>query len=78
MQAAADRAIRKWVRPSDAPVAAEALVQPGTGAIKAMAASRRYGRDAKKNEISYNLVADAHTEAASASRPAPPSRSSPC
>ncbi|WP_083501806.1 transglycosylase domain-containing protein [Sphaerimonospora mesophila] len=59
MQAAADRAIRKWVRPSDAPVAAEALVQPGTGAIKAMAASRRYGRDAKKNEISYNLVADA-------------------
>ncbi|MGJ6962932.1 transglycosylase domain-containing protein [Streptosporangium sp. G11] len=59
MQAAADRAIRKWVHPSDNPVAAEALVQPGTGAIKAMAASRTYGRSKAKNEISYNLVADA-------------------
>ncbi|MFC0865801.1 transglycosylase domain-containing protein, partial [Sphaerimonospora cavernae] len=59
MQAAADRAIRKWVRPSDDAVAAEALIQPGTGAIKAMAASRRYGTDKGRNEISYNLVADA-------------------
>ncbi len=59
MQAAADRAIRKWVHPSDKPVAAEALVQPGTGAIKAMAASRPYGRSKARNEISYNLVADA-------------------
>ncbi|MEU8247437.1 transglycosylase domain-containing protein [Nonomuraea sp. NPDC048916] len=59
MQAAADKAIRKWVHPGDAPVASEALVQPGTGAIRAMAASRKYGRDPAKNEISYNLVADA-------------------
>jgi len=59
MQAAADKAIRKWVFPSDSPAAAEALVQPGTGAIKAMAASRKYGRSKAKNEISYNLVADA-------------------
>ncbi|WP_424533336.1 transglycosylase domain-containing protein [Sphaerisporangium viridialbum] len=59
MQAAADKAIREWVRPSDHPVAAEALVQPGTGAIKAMAASRAYGRRGSKNQISYNLVADA-------------------
>ncbi|MEV7969414.1 transglycosylase domain-containing protein [Sphaerisporangium sp. NPDC088356] len=58
-QAAADQAIRKWVHPSDDPVAAEALVQPGTGAIKAMAASRTYGRSRSKNQISYNLVADA-------------------
>ncbi|MET8334837.1 transglycosylase domain-containing protein [Streptosporangium canum] len=58
-QAAADRAIRKWVSPSDDPAAAEALVQPGTGAIKAMAASRTYGRSKARNEISYNLVADA-------------------
>ncbi|MEU8201975.1 transglycosylase domain-containing protein [Streptosporangium sp. NPDC049046] len=59
MQAAADKAIRKLVFPSDNPVAAEALVQPGTGAIKAMAASRKYGRSKAKNEMSYNLVADA-------------------
>ncbi|XVQ86825.1 transglycosylase domain-containing protein [Microbispora siamensis] len=59
MQAAADKAIRKWVHPSDNPVAAEALVQPGTGAIKAMAASRPYGTRKSKNEMSYNLVADA-------------------
>ncbi|NBE97204.1 penicillin-binding protein [Nonomuraea sp. KC401] len=58
-QAAADRAIKRWVRPSDHAVAAEALVQPGTGAIRAMAASRRYGRGADRNEISYNVVADA-------------------
>ncbi|MEV6982425.1 transglycosylase domain-containing protein [Sphaerisporangium sp. NPDC051017] len=59
MQAAADKAIKKWVSPSDNPVAAEALVQPGTGAIKAMAASREYGRSRARNEMSYNLVADA-------------------
>ncbi|MGW0586357.1 transglycosylase domain-containing protein [Streptosporangium sp. NPDC002607] len=59
MQAAADRAIRKWVNPTDNPVAAEALVQPGTGAIKAMAASRAYGQSKARNEISYNVVADA-------------------
>ncbi|MEN3534805.1 transglycosylase domain-containing protein [Microbispora sp. ZYX-F-249] len=58
MQAAADRAIRKWVHPSDNPVAAEALVQPGTGAIKAMAASRPYGTRKSKHQMSYNLVAD--------------------
>ncbi|WP_345599394.1 penicillin-binding transpeptidase domain-containing protein, partial [Thermocatellispora tengchongensis] len=45
--------------PSDDPAASEALVEPGTGAIKAMAASREYGRNKARNEISYNLVADA-------------------
>ncbi|MFI6506261.1 transglycosylase domain-containing protein [Streptosporangium sp. NPDC050855] len=59
MQAAADRAIRKWVHASDHQVASEALVQPGTGAIKAMAASRKYGRSKARNEMSYNVVADA-------------------
>ncbi|MFI0424329.1 transglycosylase domain-containing protein [Spongiactinospora sp. 9N601] len=57
MQRAAERAIRARVRPTDGPVAAQALVQPGTGAIRAMAASREYG--AKKHQISYNVVADA-------------------
>ncbi|MGW0805483.1 transglycosylase domain-containing protein [Nonomuraea sp. NPDC002799] len=59
MQAAADRAIGRWVHASDGPAAAEALVHPGTGAIKAMAASRTYGSNAARNEISYNLAADA-------------------
>ncbi|MGW4792632.1 transglycosylase domain-containing protein [Nonomuraea sp. NPDC004297] len=58
VQAAAERAIKRYVHPSDHPVAAQALVKPGTGAIRAMAASRRYGTNAAKNEISYNVVAD--------------------
>ncbi|MFF4625249.1 transglycosylase domain-containing protein [Nonomuraea jabiensis] len=57
-QRAAETAIRKHVFASDHPVAAEALVEPGTGEIKAMAASRPYGRSAKRKEISYNPVAD--------------------
>src|SRR5690606_17711651 len=59
MQRAAERAIKKWVHASDNPVASEALIEPGTGAIKAMAASRTYGRSKKRNEMSYNVVADA-------------------
>nr|WP_090946676.1 transglycosylase domain-containing protein [Nonomuraea jiangxiensis] len=59
MQKAAEQAIKKHVRASDAPVASEALVQPGTGQIKAMAASRKYGNKKRKNEMSYNVVADA-------------------
>nr|WP_246497143.1 transglycosylase domain-containing protein [Sphaerisporangium rubeum] len=57
-QAAADRAIRRYVHASDQAVAAEALVQPGTGMIKAMSASRRYGTSARDREVSYNIVAD--------------------
>ncbi|MFG1697836.1 transglycosylase domain-containing protein [Nonomuraea sp. NPDC049309] len=59
MQAAAERAIKKHVFASDDPVAAEALIQPGTGQIKAMAASRKYGNNKRKKEMSYNVVADA-------------------
>jgi membrane peptidoglycan carboxypeptidase len=58
MQAAADKAIKDRVHATDHPVASEALVQPGTGKIKALAASRKYGTDKRKNEISYNLPAD--------------------
>ncbi|WP_342775779.1 transglycosylase domain-containing protein [Nonomuraea deserti] len=59
MQKAAERAIKKHVYASDKAVASEALVEPGTGAIKAMAASRKYGDNKRKNEMSYNVVADA-------------------
>ncbi|MEU4541186.1 transglycosylase domain-containing protein [Streptosporangium sp. NPDC023825] len=58
MQAAAEKAVGRHVHASDDPVAAEALVQPGTGMIKAMAASREYGTSARRNEMSYNIVAD--------------------
>ncbi|MEO3870640.1 transglycosylase domain-containing protein [Nonomuraea sp. B12E4] len=56
-QQAAEAAIKKRVFASDRALAAEALVEPGTGEIKAMAASRRFGTSGK-NEISYNAVAD--------------------
>ncbi|ETK30730.1 transglycosylase domain-containing protein [Microbispora sp. ATCC PTA-5024] len=58
LQAAADAAIKDRVDATDDPVASEALVEPGTGRIRAMAASRRYGTDARKKQISYNVVAD--------------------
>ncbi|MGP3958254.1 transglycosylase domain-containing protein [Nonomuraea sp. 3N208] len=59
MQEAAEKAIKKHVFATDNPVASEALVEPGTGAIKAMAASRKYGNNKRKKEMSYNVVADA-------------------
>jgi membrane peptidoglycan carboxypeptidase len=59
MQKAAEAAIKKHVHASDNPVASEALVKPGTGEIKAMAASRKYGNSKRKHEMSYNVVADA-------------------
>ncbi|MGJ6967611.1 transglycosylase domain-containing protein [Streptosporangium sp. G11] len=58
MQAATEQAVGRHVHASDEPVAAEALVQPGTGMIRAMAASREYGTSARRNEMSYNIVAD--------------------
>ncbi|WP_308164084.1 transglycosylase domain-containing protein [Nonomuraea sediminis] len=59
MQEAAEKAIKKYVFKSDKQVASQAMIVPGTGEIKAMAASRPFGRDKKDNEISYNVVADA-------------------
>ncbi|WP_433436624.1 transglycosylase domain-containing protein [Nonomuraea sp. CA-141351] len=59
MQAAAEKAIKKYVSKKDKPVASQAMVVPGTGEIKAMAASRKFGGSKKKNEMSYNIVADA-------------------
>ncbi|WP_433249596.1 transglycosylase domain-containing protein [Streptosporangium sp. CA-135522] len=58
MQDASERAIRKFVRTSDKPVAAQAMVVPGTGAIKAMATSRTFGGAKKKNETMINFAAD--------------------
>ncbi|MEU7829323.1 transglycosylase domain-containing protein [Nonomuraea sp. NPDC049129] len=59
MQAAADKAIKKHVFVTDNPIASEALIQPGTGAIKAMAVSRPYGTSKRKHQLSLNVAADA-------------------
>lgn len=64
-QRAAERAITARVGSKDTEVAAEAMVQPGTGRILAMAASKRYGTNtgnARKARTgpntTYNLAAD--------------------
>ncbi|GAA5076458.1 membrane peptidoglycan carboxypeptidase [Thermocatellispora tengchongensis] len=59
MQKASEKAIKRYVHTTDKPVASQAMVVPGTGEIRALAASRKFGGDKKKNEISYNLPADA-------------------
>ncbi|MGP3955063.1 transglycosylase domain-containing protein [Nonomuraea sp. 3N208] len=61
-QQAAERAIRRHVDPEDTEVAAEAMVEPGTGRIRAMAASKQFGRNPgnRKNgpRTTFNLPAD--------------------
>jgi membrane peptidoglycan carboxypeptidase len=61
-QRAAERAIRGRVRADDTEVAAEAMVEPRTGRIMAMAASKRFGRNPgnRRNgpKTTYNLAAD--------------------
>ncbi|MEV0820420.1 transglycosylase domain-containing protein [Nonomuraea rubra] len=61
-QRAAERAIREHVSPEDTEVAAEAMVEPRTGRIRAMAASKRFGRNPgnRKNgpKTTFNLPAD--------------------
>ncbi|MEU7893656.1 transglycosylase domain-containing protein [Nonomuraea sp. NPDC049152] len=58
MQAASEEAIKKYVFAKDKPAAAQAIVVPGTGEIKALAASRKFGDNKKKNETLINLAAD--------------------
>ncbi|GAA3606958.1 transglycosylase domain-containing protein [Nonomuraea rosea] len=61
-QRAAERAIHKNVDPADTEVAAEAMVEPLTGRIRAMAASKRFGRNPGNNKngpkTTFNLPAD--------------------
>ncbi|MBA2891412.1 transglycosylase domain-containing protein [Nonomuraea soli] len=58
MQKASEKAIRNYVSKKDKPVASQAMIVPGTGEIRSMAASREYGLNAKKNQIAFNVVAD--------------------
>ncbi len=61
-QRAADQAIAAHVHAKDNQVAAEAMVEPGTGRIRALAASKQYGvNPGDKNDgprTTYNLPAD--------------------
>ncbi|TMR09448.1 penicillin-binding protein [Nonomuraea turkmeniaca] len=61
-QHAAEQAIKRHVHPEDTEVAAEAMVEPGTGRIRAMAASKQFGRNPgnRKNgpRTTFNLPAD--------------------
>ncbi|MBV2363438.1 penicillin-binding protein [Streptomonospora nanhaiensis] len=61
MQEAAQDAVDKWVprRNESRKVAAEVLVEPGTGEIRAMAQSRNYGPDESNlGETSINFATD--------------------
>jgi membrane peptidoglycan carboxypeptidase len=55
-QNAAQKALAR--RPSRSKTATEAMVQPGTGQIKAMVVSKSYGDSIKKGETTLNLAAD--------------------
>ncbi|WP_326821476.1 transglycosylase domain-containing protein [Streptosporangium sp. NBC_01756] len=61
-QRAAQRAISSRVGADDTEVAAEAMIEPGTGRIRAMAASKKYGRNSGNTNngprTTYNLPAD--------------------
>ncbi|WP_235558505.1 transglycosylase domain-containing protein [Sphaerimonospora mesophila] len=61
-QRAAERAIAARVDPRDNQTAAETMVEPGTGFIRAMTVSKRYGRNRHNRSIgprtTYNLAAD--------------------
>jgi membrane peptidoglycan carboxypeptidase len=55
-QRAADVSVSKHVYPTDQAIGALAMVQPGTGDVKALAQSRPMGRDAKAGQTFLNYV----------------------
>jgi membrane peptidoglycan carboxypeptidase len=60
VQNAAQQAIAAYVHPKEAShvAGAEAVVQPGTGQVKALAVSTKYGNNAKKGENSIDYAVD--------------------
>jgi membrane peptidoglycan carboxypeptidase len=55
-QQAADQAVSSHVQPKDGAVGALALVEPGTGAVKALAQSRPMGEDTKAGQTYVNYT----------------------
>lgn len=56
MQRAAERSVRKHVYPTDQAIGGLAMVEPGTGAVRALAQSRPMGRDQRRGETYLNYV----------------------
>jgi len=56
MQRAANTSVRSHVYPTDRAIGALAMVEPGTGDVRALAQSRPMGRDAKAGETYLNYV----------------------
>ncbi len=56
MQRAADRAVRRHVHPTDQAIGGLAMVEPGTGAVRALAQSRPMGRNQRRGETFLNYV----------------------
>jgi len=56
MQAAADSAVQSTVKATDEAIAALAMVEPGTGKVRAVAQSRPIGTDLKKGQSFINFV----------------------
>jgi len=56
MQAAADDSVRNTVKATDEAIGALAMVEPGTGKVRAVAQSRPIGTDLKKGESFINFV----------------------
>jgi membrane peptidoglycan carboxypeptidase len=56
MQTAADAAVTSTVKSTDQAIAALAMVEPGTGKVRAVAQSRPMGRSKKKGESYINFV----------------------
>jgi membrane peptidoglycan carboxypeptidase len=55
-QRAADRAVSQHVFPTDKAIGGMAMVQPGTGYVRALAQSRPMGRNKKKGQTFLNYV----------------------
>jgi membrane peptidoglycan carboxypeptidase len=56
MQRAAVRSVRRHVHPTDRAIGGLAMVEPGTGAVRALAQSRPMGRDRSRGETFLNYV----------------------
>ena len=55
-QRAADNSVRNHVAPTDQAIGALAMIEPGTGDVKAIAQSRPMGRDARQGQTFLNYV----------------------
>lgn len=56
VQGAADRSVRKHVYPTDQAIGGLAMVEPGTGAVRALAQSRPMGLDQRRGETFLNYA----------------------